>query len=287
MEIERLAGCDAVYDGLRELLLADEARHNLALGLLATSRSNPAIYPELGGWVVRQQGIVVAAALRTPPHNLILVRPSRPQAIEPLALAIDDEIPGVVGAVPEVDDFAEAWSRTRDVKLETRFDQRIYRLEEVRPTPTPRGRMRLATIRDLALVLERFRAFGDEVRHGPVDAGEDDPLPAQVENRLRANDAGVALWEHDGEVVSVAGFGGPTPNGIRIGPVHTPRDVRGNGYGTAVTAELTRLLLERGHRFCFLYTDLANPTSNAIYTRIGYEPVCESREIAFVPPAAA
>jgi predicted GNAT family acetyltransferase len=41
------------------------------------------------------------------------------------------------------------------------------------------------------------------------------------------------------------------------------------------------MLLDRGHRFCFLYTDLANPTSNSIYMRIGYEPVCDSRELAF------
>ena len=36
-----------------------------------------------------------------------------------------------------------------------------------------------------------------------------------------------------------------------------------------------------GRRFCFLYTDLANPTSNAIYERIGYVRICDSAEIAF------
>jgi predicted GNAT family acetyltransferase len=82
--------------------------------------------------------------------------------------------------------------------------------------------------------------------------------------------------------VSLAGFGGPTPNGIRIGPVYTPPEHRNRGYGTAVTAAVTQLLLARSHRFCFLYTDLANPTSKSIYVRIGYEPVCDSRELAFV-----
>ena len=48
-----------------------------------------------------------------------------------------------------------------------------------------------------------------------------------------------------------------------------------------MTAAVSELLLEQGRRFCFLYTDLANPTSNAIYLRIGYEPVCDSRELAF------
>ena len=84
--------------------------------------------------------------------------------------------------------------------------------------------------------------------------------------------------------MSLAGFAGPTPNGIRIGPVYTPPELRGHGHGTAVTAGVSQLLLDRGHKFCFLYTDLANSTSNAIYMRIGYEPVCDSRELAFAPP---
>ena len=36
-----------------------------------------------------------------------------------------------------------------------------------------------------------------------------------------------------------------------------------------------------GRRFCFVYTDLANPTANAVYERIGYVRVCDSAEIAF------
>ena len=94
------------------------------------------------------------------------------------------------------------------------------------------------------------------------------------------------LWEDGGEPVSLAGWGGPTPNGIRIGPVYTPPELRGRGYATALTAELSQRLLdgrlfEGGRRFCFLYTDLANPTSNAIYERIGYRRVAESAEIVF------
>jgi predicted GNAT family acetyltransferase len=87
------------------------------------------------------------------------------------------------------------------------------------------------------------------------------------------------LWD-DGGPVSFAAFGNPTPNGIRIGPVYTPPELRRRGYASALVAELsTRLLADR--RFCFLYTDLANPTANKIYERIGYQRVCESAEIVF------
>jgi predicted GNAT family acetyltransferase len=127
-------------------------------------------------------------------------------------------------------------------------------------------------------------AFAHEVLHegGPGR----DRAGAMLDHRLSSPSAGILLWEEDGEPVSLAGWGGPTPNGVRVGPVYTPPELRGRGYATALTAELSQRLLdgrlfEGGRRFCFLYTDLANPTSNAIYERIGYRRVAESAEIVF------
>jgi len=95
-----------------------------------------------------------------------------------------------------------------------------------------------------------------------------------LEGRLREPDGGVVIWE-DASPVSFAGFGNPTPTGIRVGPVYTPRELRRRGYATALVAALTDVLLRRGRRHCFLFTDLANPTSNSIYQRIGYTPVTD------------
>ena len=74
--------------------------------------------------------------------------------------------------------------------------------------------------------------------------------------------------------VSLASFGQRTPNGIRVGPVYTPPGLRGNGYASALVGQMTAELLGL-HRFCFLFTDLANPTANGIYQRIGYEAVSD------------
>ena len=83
------------------------------------------------------------------------------------------------------------------------------------------------------------------------------------------------------EPVSVTGFGGPTPNGSRIGPVYTPPARRGRGYASALVAAVSQARLDAGTRFCFLYTDLANPTSNRIYVALGYERDCDSVELDF------
>ncbi len=282
MEIERTNGPAALLDRAGALLVADEARHNLALGILSTALSGPGAYPELRGWLVREGTDVVAAALRTPPYNLVLAASPRPEALDVLAGAIDEDLPGVVGGVPEVDTFARAWARTREVGITVRFEQRIYALRELRPPPPTEGAFRPANAADGDLIVEWVAAFaGEALADGPDTDAE--RVLQTVESRLTAPESGFGLWEVDGGVVSLAGFGGPTPTGIRIGPVYTPARERGRGYGTAVTAAVSRLCLERGRRVCFLYTDLANPTSNSIYLRIGYEPVCDSRELAFVP----
>jgi hypothetical protein len=286
MEIERVDGPGAFLERAGELLLADEARHNLAFGIVATARAHPELYPEVRGWVARSRGEVVGAALRTPPHNVVLVRPRDGRALTALAEAIDDpDVPGVVGAVPEIDPFAMALAERHDAALEPRFEQGIYALRSVVAPPEPPGSMRPADGADRALVLEWVEAFTTEVLHESVSA-HSERHERSVDARLAGGDAGFALWEAGGRPVSLVGFGGPTPNGIRIGPVYTPPEHRGHGYASALTARVSAHQLARGRRFCFLYTDLGNPTSNAIYLRIGYERVCDSRELGLVRRAS-
>ncbi|HWN22194.1 MAG TPA: GNAT family N-acetyltransferase, partial [Gaiellaceae bacterium] len=98
--------------------------------------------------------------------------------------------------------------------------------------------------------------------------------------------SGFVLWEDGGEAVSATAFGSSTPNGSRIGPVYTPPERRGHGYASALVAEVSQARLDAGKRFCFLYTDLANPTSNKIYVDLGYERVCDSVELDFLAGAS-
>ncbi|HEX6788845.1 MAG TPA: GNAT family N-acetyltransferase [Gaiellaceae bacterium] len=260
------------------LLLSDEARHNLILGLAGTMRAKPEVYPDRSLWLVFDGGAVVGAALRTPPYNAVLARPLDNPALHELADAID-ELPGVVGAVPEVDAFAEYWCAQHGCRARLVFGQGIFALRQVAELPRASGALREATWDDHDLLLDWFGAFAREALHdGEPGAEQHERL---IRLRLDSDDGGIALWEDDGEVVSLCGYGSPTPSGMRIGPVYTPPELRGHGYGTTLTADVSAAQLERGRRFCFLYTDLANPTSNAIYERIGYVRVCESKQIAF------
>jgi uncharacterized protein len=283
-EVVRFDDAGAFLAEAEPLLLADEARHNLILGIAGTIRDAPDLYPLRSLWLAHAAGRPVAAALRTPPYNLVLARPESPQALEALVASIADELPGVNGAVLEVEEFAELWTRRTGVRRRTNMRQSVYALEQVEPLLPVPGSARVATADDRDLVLRWWIAFGEEVLHegGPGR----DRAEVTVEHRLSAPSTGILLWEDEGKPVSLAGWGGRTPNGVRVGPVYTPPELRGRGYATALTADLSQRLLdgrlfEGGRRFCFLYADLAKPTSNAIYERIGYRRVAESREIVF------
>jgi predicted GNAT family acetyltransferase len=103
--------------------------------------------------------------------------------------------------------------------------------------------------------------------------------------RERIAGGNLFVWE-DGRPVSMAGWTGKTPNGVRINFVYTPAPLRGRGYATTAVAALSQRLLDQGNRYCCLYTDLANPTSNAIYQRIGYRPIRDAALYRITHPAA-
>jgi predicted GNAT family acetyltransferase len=260
-------------------LARDEARHNLALGIAGVLCDQPAHYPTHDLRIVERVGRVVAVGLRTPPFNL-LVAGSDPEALHRLADGLHEEavdLPGVTAAVPEVEAFASRWVALTGMTLELRRRQRIYRLARVVPARPTSGAARAATDADRELLVAWVTAFVDEIGETAMRSAE-----ATVDARLAGG--GFTLWEDRGAPVSLAGWGSPTPSGIRVGPVYTPPDHRGRGYGSSVTAAASAEQLAAGRTFCFLYTDLTNPTSNKIYVDIGYEPVCDSLEYRFVMP---
>lgn len=263
------------------LLLPNEARENLIFGIAGSIVADPARYPQVRFWLVTDGNEPVAAAMRTPPFNLVLAAPRDDEALAALAGGIDDRLPGVVGERHAAGEFTRLWAAHHGVTPRVQRQQGVYSLDAVQPVPQPPGAAREAAGDDRPLLLEWSHAFGEEV----LEEGDPGRVEAvnMVDHRLGAEDGGFLFWEDGGEPVSAAGWGGPTPNGIRIGPVYTPPELRGRGYATALTAELSQQLLDQGRRFCFLFTDLANPTSNAIYERIGYVRVAESAMIAFDP----
>ena len=274
MELTRHQDADAFLEQAGAFLAAREAENNLILGLSSRLRTTPLMYGEPAYLaVVEDQGEVVAAALRTPPHNLVLSEIDSAEAIEPLmrdARRTFGSLPGVVGPKRRVEEFVAAWEGETGAKGRREREQRTFRADSIDPPQGVSGHMRPYESGDYELAVRWIDAFVAEALSGP----EPESSAQFVERREADPDGGLVVWV-DGGPVCMAGFGGLTPNGIRIGPVYTPPGERRRGYGSALTAALTQQLLDGGRRFCFLFTDLANPTSNRIYQQIGYRAVSD------------
>jgi RimJ/RimL family protein N-acetyltransferase len=286
MDVVRSSDPSGFLELTRPLVGADEARNNLFLGILGTLASDPTVYPSFRLWAALVDGEPVGAALRTEPYNLVLADALEDRALRSLLTAVRDDvgrIPGIIANAPFAERAEAIWTSMTGDRTATRFAEGVFELTEVTDLARAPGGPRPATREDEELLFRWLRHFTAEaLAHRPPEG--DERIRREIDARLTSDDAALWLWERDGETVSLAGYGGATPTGIRIGPVYTPPEERGNGFATTLVADLSRWLIEeRAYRSCFLYTDLSNPRSNAIYERVGYRRVANALEIRFEP----
>jgi uncharacterized protein len=286
VNVERFSDAQAFLDAVGPFLAEHEAEHNLLFGIAATLIIDSERYrrePYLAA--VRRDDEVVAAALMTPPHNVVLSMTDDPDAVVALGRDLGRNrlpVPGVTGPVEIARHFADVWTQRHGLSAKLAFAQRIYRLERVMQPTDVSGAVRTATDDDRELLVDWVRAFLVEALERPTEGQAE----AIVDSALQTGSRTFYLWEDDGRSVALAGVTGPTPNGIRVGPVYTPPGSRRRGYGSAVTAAASQAQLDAGRTFVFLFTDLANPTSNKIYQAIGFEPVIDVDQLAFEPAGA-
>jgi predicted GNAT family acetyltransferase len=184
------------------------------------------------------------------------------------------QVPGVLGPGEAAAAVAEAWAAGTGSRYGLERRQRVYELREVASPVPEQGRLRPATERDVDLAARWHYGFHREI------FGRSDLEQARRAARARIQAGDIFLWE-DGRVVSMAMRNRPARRGISVSLVYTPPELRGRGYATACVGELSRVLLGAGWEYCALFADLANPTSNRIYQRIGYKPVCDYDEYRF------
>ena len=259
-------------------LLQKETVNCLMAGLLWEARDDPSRLHGSYLAAATRDGEVVAVAMRTL-LKLLLSHSSDATAMAVLAEDALRQLPdlgSVKGPDAAVHAFLDVWTRLTGKGVRLSMRQRIYRLETVRPVTGVLGAMRSAQPADRDLLIDWVEQFRADVGE---PGNRDETAVAVARHLVRGS---LFVWE-DGEAASIAAIAGETPSGARIGPVYTPPRYRRHGYASALTAALSRQMLDRGKRWCCLYTNLANPTSNHIYGEIGFRPVCDVSDYEFPP----
>ncbi|KRF17721.1 hypothetical protein ASG90_05035 [Nocardioides sp. Soil797] len=244
--------------------------------------------PDLGyqlWWAVVRDasGLVVGTAMRTapfPPHPIfVLPMPEAgARALAEVLRARGEVIEGANGALPATRQLADELARDSGGRVEVVEQTRLFELGTlVQPERTPPGRLRPMVAEEAELGLAWFRAFHTEAdeqagRRPDPTQGEHFGLDDILERIL---DERVFVWVDDEHrPLHLTAINNPAYGVNRVGPVYTPKEHRGNGYATAAVAEVSAGILRDGVRAC-LFTDRANPVSNAIYQRIGYRAVTD------------
>jgi predicted GNAT family acetyltransferase len=253
-----------------EALEVHGAESNLVQGLCADLVRQPSASP----WflaTVETNGAVIGAAIRSPGHPVVMTRLPG-DAADALAAFVCEAVPDLTaatGPAETVTAFAVAWSHRTGRPVALQMSQRLYECRAVTRPRLVAGEFRAATAADQALLVDWVHDF--HVAIGlPTGSGRVDEL---VAGRIAAGRFGI--WD-DGGPVSLAGFSRETGQGASINHVYTPPECRRRGYAGACVAALTQRLFDAGRRFCCLYTDLSNPTSNHVYQNVGYRPVCDA-----------
>jgi RimJ/RimL family protein N-acetyltransferase len=263
-----------------DFLRADPIGNTVALGVAVRLHASPR-EPRPGdcyGWWTDAAGEVGAAFSTQVPFAVTLSARVPEQAARTLAGAWIDSgrarPSGVFGRVEAAESIAADWAERTGggYRPKPKHAMRLFDFAEpTPPDPAPRGEHRLATMAELALLVHWDAAFLEDCGIAPS--------PDQEPHiRARIEEGRSLLWTVAGTPVATACFSTVAEQTSRITGVYTPPEHRRNGYAAGVTWAVTQAAQDAGARHVLLHTDLSNPTSNAIYQRLGYRPIHDVTE---------
>ncbi len=257
------------------LLLKAEAENNLLLSsVLTLAKSSAGRSPKLSFFVVEKDGACVCSALNATNRRLLLSTASL-EAARYMGASLAERtirVRGLIGPSSSAEAFKEGFLATAPVaKLTPSSRQRILRLESLSDIKLSSGFWRIAKDKDLKLLIRWSHQFVKECRLDEPPEETEEVVHRYLENRQ------LYIWE-DQRPVAMAGFGGYTPNGVRVNMVYTDPEGRARGYAGSLVHTLSRKLLASDRKFCFLFVNAADPVANRVYERLGYREVGEFTE---------
>ena len=287
MEIKLYTDVHEFYKDTYDVLIRHEAQNLIPLGniIIGYEGKDKTDWRDPVNWLMATisdaKGIQLTAIM-TPPHNITLYATDNiinPEAINCLIDGLKDrEIPGVLSEKSLAEYFAKEYTSRKGITYKTTMSQRIYELTEVNPDIPKVGIVRLLDEKDMPFFPYWAEAFYAAGSYGKTEMS----IPQNAAPYLyRIASKKIYILEDNGRPVSMAGYTREMQTAIGVAFVYTPPYERSKGYATSVVAQISQLALDKGFTKCVLYTDLANPTSNSIYQKIGYKPICDSLQIKF------
>ncbi|TFG27942.1 MAG: GNAT family N-acetyltransferase [Promethearchaeota archaeon] len=284
MEVQYYENINEYIDLVFPFLLKNEAENNLLFSILNALKLNQTTYGDSKPIliVVKQYDEIKLVALRTPPYNQLI---SYTDDLKTLDVLVKDllkksvNLPGILGFKDGVQRFIKKYCENKGLVAKLTRNERGYKLLEVAKQTFGNKPLIVGEKSHQSLILKWAKEMILEA--GLMTKAE------QMDRTLNQTKKDITYGKIflllDNTIpVSMARIAGKTPNGGLINLVYSPPPFRRKGYATECVAKLSQRLLDEGNKFCFLFTDLANPTSNRIYQKIGYLPIIDMDQYIFL-----
>lgn len=283
MQVTRYPLANNFLAAAESYLMQHEVIHNTLIGVAQRGVENGTLTENdyFATVTSDNDGEVIAVAMCTPPFQLQLSEVTSSEALDALMDDImafyGESLTGVAGKRENAEYFAQQWQEKTGMTYAEKMGQGIYKLTTVILPRPVNGYYRTMDVNDRELFMRWHVGFDRDTGLNQLT----DEIAKQVADNYLDDNPKRTVWvwldEIDGEETPVAmtGSGRHTPNGSSVSLVYTPPELRGRGYASNLVAKVSQQILDNGKQFCFLFTDLANPTSNKIYQAIGYEHVAD------------
>jgi uncharacterized protein len=269
LEIKRYVNPYEYYELTRDCLYKKEVENNLLIGILEGNKNNKDA-GDILFYSVTDNFTPVLLAMRTPPFDMLLYsEDANAQAQELLISEILEKnlsIPGILAEENTAMIFKSIWESKSNTSLKLFRKERVHKLEKCNEIDISDGEMRKAAEQDIDLLTKWNAAFHKDINESISDE--------QARNMISSMLGQIYIWV-DKEIVSVCSSARETMQSRIINLVYTPPENRGKGYASSLVKTCCSRILDSEKKFCGLFTDLSNPTSNSIYKKIGFEPVMD------------
>ena len=266
----------------QEVLSESESMYCLTWAAIARSQADEAGQTRHRFLIFRHQSTVTAHAfIHQVGSHLILSPMSEGEACELADTLARNGIELEIAEGPNdtILSFCQRWTETTGARFDIVMNQGLHELTAVDMPEHEGGQLVQATHEHRSTLLTLMKGFAASISADAMSIGD---LESRADRFLAQQRA--YLWQDgSGTVVAMAAVVRESPHTASISWVYTPPQYRRRGHAARVVATLSQAQLDAGKRACNLHTDLANPTSNGVYHRIGYRKISESVRLKLHP----
>ena len=276
--VETFSNWQPFMERAQPLLLGREAESNLIWEVGCVAAQNASLSRPWLGWLVKEDGEPLLAALPSVTGYLILSggEPAACPALVHHLSTLQTPLKGVSGPEPVSGSFAKVWQDAVGASVRLGASLSFYLADtSAEPKDEKQGIFRQARPEESQFL-----------REWAIDFGAESPRPMDPRSLTRLSEhmlgrENLFVWEENEEVKAMGGFGRETPHGLVINMIYTPRNRRGRGFASALTSALVREAHRRDKEYCCLYSEFHSSIRPNLYERIGFRLAGEFSERAF------